>query len=46
MPRKVALITGATHGIGQATAELMAGHGWTVVLSGRRTADGEKVHSC
>lgn len=42
---KVVLITGATGGIGQATAELMASHGWTVVISGRRTVEGEKVGS-
>src|SRR4051812_22767289 len=32
---KVALITGATRGIGWATAELMAEHGAIVILNGR-----------
>lgn len=31
----VVLITGATSGLGKASAELLAGRGWTVVASGR-----------
>ncbi len=33
---KVGLITGATSGIGQATAQLLAKHQWDLILTGRR----------
>ena len=36
MSGKVVLVTGATSGIGQETAQLLASEGWKVVLSGRR----------
>lgn len=34
---KIVLITGATAGIGKATAELFASHGYRLILTGRRT---------
>jgi 3-hydroxy acid dehydrogenase / malonic semialdehyde reductase len=34
---KTILITGATSGFGKATAELFAGNGWKMILTGRRT---------
>ena len=41
--RKVCVITGATSGIGEATAEIMAEHGWHVVLIGRNEKRGNNV---
>jgi NAD(P)-dependent dehydrogenase (short-subunit alcohol dehydrogenase family) len=43
MRNKVALLTGATSGIGEVTAHLLAERGVKVVLSGRRRELGEKV---
>lgn len=40
---KVALVTGSTSGIGQATAELFAAHGAAVIVTGRRSDRGENV---
>lgn len=40
---KVAIVTGATSGIGARTAEIFAAEGAKVVLTGRRTAEGEAV---
>lgn len=37
MDRKIILITGATAGIGQATARLYAQNGWHLILTGRRS---------
>ena len=34
--RKIALVTGATAGIGKATAEVFAQNGWNVIITGRR----------
>jgi NAD(P)-dependent dehydrogenase (short-subunit alcohol dehydrogenase family) len=42
-PTRRALVTGATSGIGQATAELLAARGIRVLISGRDAARGEKV---
>jgi 3-hydroxy acid dehydrogenase / malonic semialdehyde reductase len=36
MNGKIALITGATAGIGKATADLFASHGWNIIITGRR----------
>lgn len=36
MNSSIALITGATSGIGQATARLLASHGFDVIITGRR----------
>jgi NAD(P)-dependent dehydrogenase (short-subunit alcohol dehydrogenase family) len=43
MSGKVVLVTGATSGIGQETAQLLASEGWKVVLSGRRQELGDQV---
>ena len=40
---KVAIITGATSGIGESSAELFVAEGAKVVLTGRRKAEGESV---
>jgi NAD(P)-dependent dehydrogenase (short-subunit alcohol dehydrogenase family) len=40
---KVGIITGATSGIGQRTAELFVGEGARVVFTGRRKAEGEAL---
>jgi len=42
---KIAIITGATSGIGKATAILFASEGASVLLTGRRTALGEALAS-
>lgn len=43
LQNKVALITGATSGIGEATARLFASLGASVVVSGRREAEGNAI---
>ena len=40
---KIAIVTGSTSGIGKATAILLAQRGATVVVSGRREAEGNQV---
>jgi NADP-dependent 3-hydroxy acid dehydrogenase YdfG len=41
METKIILITGATSGIGKATAYKFAEHGWNLIINGRRT---ERLH--
>lgn len=41
--RKLALITGATSGIGKATAEIFAQNGWNVIITGRRKERLEEI---
>lgn len=41
--RKIAFVTGATAGIGKATAEVFAQNGWDVIITGRRKERLEEV---
>ncbi len=43
LDNKVAIVTGATSGIGKRTAELFVSEGAAVVFTGRRKAEGEAV---
>ena len=42
---KTLLITGASTGIGRATAEYLAGRGWRVFAGVRKEADGEQLRA-
>ncbi len=42
---KIVIITGATSGIGERSAELFIEEGATVILSGRRADQGQAIHS-
>jgi len=43
--KKIALITGATAGIGESTARIFAENGWNVIITGRRQDRLEKLES-
>ena len=43
LDNKVAIVTGATSGIGERTAELFVSEGATILFTGRRKAEGETV---
>ena len=45
MPGRVAVVTGASSGIGEATALALAGYGWTVVLVARRDDEVARVEA-
>ena len=40
---KIAMITGATSGIGYSTAVIFASNGWDVIITGRRAERLEKI---
>ena len=42
-PRRVALVTGAYRGLGRETVRQLAGQGYTVLLTGRRTGPGQQA---
>jgi len=44
-PHKIVLITGATAGIGKATANVFAKHGFNLILTGRRADRLEEIKS-
>lgn len=46
MTRRVAVVTGASSGIGAATAQALGARGWTVVLVARRRAALDRVAGC
>lgn len=43
--KRVCVVTGATSGIGEATAELLASEGWYVILVGRNVERGHAIQS-